>query len=281
MIKVLTFMDGNVPEPLAVAAWSIRKNGNLDNAQYILYTTTPQLQQMPILKKLYDKIEPPPWDYQKVLQLDWKKRSERFFNRTQNLETVRWSQACWIKFLCFLEEPCSSEDVVIYVDYDILCLGSLKESFPPPTKALAGYLYRCDKNGLWTTNNGYLVKNGLFTEMNLSAKLQEPLWDVQKHAEAARLCNSNDEMAVIWYLENYPRENDCFYALPRKYNILPWLHTRSGKSMEQADARLVHYSGGTKPWKGLKVPYKPMQRRWIKARDQMIREWKQKEGLFR
>ncbi|MDO4571203.1 MAG: hypothetical protein Q4D38_12520 [Planctomycetia bacterium] len=282
MIKVVTFMDGNVPEPLAVVAWSIRKNGNLGNAQYILYTTTPELQENPLLQKLYDKIGPPEWDYPKVLKLDWEKRSERFFNRSTNVESMRWSQACWIKFLCFLEEPCSDEDVVIYVDYDTLCIGSLKEAFPPATKAMAGMFHRCGgKNPGRGVSAGLLVKNGLFTRMNMTTKMQEPLWDIDKHREAARLFDSNDEMAIAWYLENYSRENDCFYALPRKYGIIPWEHIRTGKSMEDADARLVHYGGETKPWNGLRAPYRKMQQRWIDARDQMIQEWKEKEGVFR
>ena len=274
MIKVMQYIHGTNVMPACVSAWSIRKFGGLPkDTRYILYTTTPENFQNPLVNKVFDEIAEPTCDWRKIWNLDWTVRPEPYYRKWNSTYTSDRQRMCFIKYVQWLEEPCDEGDFVIFSDYDTLCVGDLRESFPvEPEKLWSGYPYRMKyRNWAGSTNGGFYVKNGLFQRSELPWRLQESLWDVDKYTEAFyNFCPHNDESAVAYFLNHHG--DSTLKKLDTRFNHSANTHPRLLKTIEELDVRVLHYLGDKKPWFPLQKPFIRVCERWRNVRHGMMLE---------
>ncbi|MDO4571200.1 MAG: hypothetical protein Q4D38_12505 [Planctomycetia bacterium] len=274
-VKVIQYLHGTNWLPAAVSAWSLRKNAGFpQSATYTLYTTTPENFDVPELRRAFDSVLPPPpaAEVEKLCALDWENVENPVAEKQKALYPPDFRKYCLTKFLLWLREPCASRELVLHVDYDTLCVGSLLEAVPTGGKAWSAFRYQNTRaQGILvnTTNNGFLYKNSRFGTLGLDKLIETPLWDLDIYRDSLKLCPWGDEVCTAWFGREYGW--DTLQELDSRFNRNARAHVLERRTLEDADVRLVHWNGTNKPWNPA-PPLVKLAARWEAIRDEFLQD---------
>lgn len=220
-----------------ITAFSVKRNGNLENSQYILYSPEYEIaRNQEIAKAIFDRIEPPPLNgiFEKIPQ--WQKTLE-----------VKYCRECWTKFICLLNTPTEGEEVAL-LDWDVLCTGDITAIAPPPGKILSIRMGVKKGGGEAAgANGGVVCKSADFDNEPDKELFTQPLFNGTAWAKTRQIWRYSDEAGLAWYM--HLRGKEKINKLEMKYNFPAVWHAKSGRNIAQNDTRIIHFMGANKPWK--------------------------------
>lgn len=223
----------------AVTAQSVKKRGNLpESTEYILYTQRiEQAKNYKPVQIAFDEVASPP------IGIDWGKVPKWHPVKKRPLYKEQWT-----KILSWINTPCEGEPVIL-IDYDILCLGSIREAIPPDGEKLfsgrLGWVKKMNQSAIGC-NGGFLIKTPKFDESDAPKIMIQPLFNGIACYKSKNTWNITDEGATTWYFLR--RGFDCFLSLEYKFNELAKTVLKKKKQIGSSDIRMLHYAGNNKPW---------------------------------
>ena len=185
--------------------------------------------------------------------------------------TKNWSIATYFRFI-IADYFYQKIDTILYIDADIICIGSLEELFTLTFEENIAYVV-ADKNAIWWNkcairldesklsksyfNAGFLLINiNSWHEYNINAKAFELLSDSNKSKKFTHLDQDVLNLLLI----------DKVKYLDKKYNQqvsinyeLKYKNKSTSYSPNLDQAILIHYIGPTKPWHKWATNYKCAQ----------------------
>lgn len=249
--------DCNGITACCVAAYSARKNGGLENCEYVFYH--PEIidivDKYPFVNAIFDKCAPLPEGVNQIIN--------NLPEHCKHIREQRRQLSCWRKFLCWLYTPGD----VIFTDNDILCLGTIKEMIPPEGRIIAGRA-ALGRRTVKALNGGVLAKNIAFDETDAPKIMVETLLNKYAYTFTRRVWKGIDECATLRLLQK--KGMRVLHWLDSRYNMNADWHIQTGKSIEYNDVHLLHFTGRWKPWNKIPAIYKFVQGRWLKMKDEML-----------
>ena len=185
--------------------------------------------------------------------------------------TKNWTIATYFRFI-IADYFYQKIDKIIYIDADIICIGSLEELFTLTFEENIAYVVT-DKDAIWWNkcairldesklskgyfNAGFLLINlNLWHEYNINSKAFELLSDNDKSKKFTHLDQDVLNLLLIEkvkYLDKkYNQQVSINYELKYKNKNTPY-----SPNLDQAI--LIHYIGPTKPWHKWASNYKCAQ----------------------
>lgn len=246
-------LDEQGIEACCIAAYSARKNGNLPNCSFVFYhTKSEEVKNIPIVKVAFDEVLPLPEKALKTLNslpnyVNWIHKSNRHLS-------------CWSKFLCWL----FTDGDCILTDYDVLCLGSIREAIPKSPNIISGF----KAGGKQPVFIGSVLgKNASFDYSGARDVMLTALLNQDIYIYTQKKWNWIDEAAVWYYFHCYGMGNAL--CLERKFNMGLWWLDRHPKDFK--DIRLLHFVSNYKPWNNVEGCEK-YNKLWYDTRDELLRK---------
>ena len=239
-----------------VVAYSVRQKGELEDCEYILYNQNySKHKDNSIIKKVFDRVEPFPDAVNQII--------DNLPEHCRHIKDNQRELSCWRKFLCWLY----TKGAVVSTDYDLLCLGSIKELIPPNGYIFAG---RQANDGRFTKvlNGGVLSKNEDFDKSDAGEVLLEALLNKNAYKKSQKNWNWIDEAATWHYI--HKRGVKGIHVVDARYNMKALWHIKTGRSIEYNDIRLLHFGGANKPWLKCAPEFERINTLWLDAKNAMF-----------
>ncbi|CAF1437920.1 unnamed protein product [Rotaria sordida] len=143
---------------------------------------------------------------------------------------------------------------LIYLDIDTMVVQNIDDLFEKPELNAA-----LDIGGV--VNTGVFVAQSLlktFNDMMLLYKMSSSSY------------NRDDQRFINWYFTN--RSNSKIHYLPLEYNRISWHKDYQIWDEVQAQAKIIHFAGKSKPWSFFYMPHRNWERN---IEGQLFYKWKQ------
>ena len=235
MIKAIQYLHGPNWLPACVTCLSLRKNGQLKDATYTLYTTDDSILTNPYVRAVFDCVQRPicPW------QTVWSMNLHYEMNHPSHKGSIKawpknFRKFALTKYLCFLWEPCEGNDKVMFLDNDTLITGDVNPAFPQMGWAWSArsWTNRCRR-----INGGVLAKKAGFPTEHFT----EPVLSEEKLLEALKISRLDDEACAAWTMVHYGDKD--LWPLARGYNHMIACKPDGGEV-------IWHFTAPEKPWLG-------------------------------
>ena len=244
MQKVIQYIHGSNWVPACVAAHSLRQQGGL-TATYTLYSTDEHILRNPFLRPFFDRICLPDCDWKPLWAMDMHyERNHPCHRGASPAWPADFKKFALTKYKCWIQEPCDADDVVLFVDNDVLCCGTVSEIFPELPHTWAAR-YFVDTKKIHRINGGVMAKNAAFQP----ERFLPPITHDKYLQEALALHRLDDEACASWTMTKYGIED--MKQLDRIYNA-------GVAGVVPDDVRIIHYNAPEKPWLGEYIA----ERRW-------------------